>query len=142
MRTGLHTGCQTIKIALLHAAQLRGAAVAQSCMRLHPAEAAQGLPACLFWRSVPVTESSIVRLPPMLPPGAMDGDVAALAQARTDAARLSDALLKPAWPARVLGCCEAFVSDAGKERDRWCGAARAGVPDVERAVHHLVRVVL
>lgn len=52
-------------------------------MRLHPAEAAQGLPACLFWRSVPVTDSSIVRLPPMLPPGAMDGDVAALAQART-----------------------------------------------------------
>ena len=54
----------------------------QSCTRLHPTEAAQGLPACLFWRSVPLTDSSIVRLPPMLPPGALDGKVAALAQAR------------------------------------------------------------
>jgi hypothetical protein len=51
-------------------------------------------------------------------------------------------LLLCAWPAQVLGYGEVFARDGIKECDCWSGAMRAGVPDVERAIHHLVCVVL
>jgi len=51
-------------------------------------------------------------------------------------------LLLCAWPAQVLGYGEVFARDGIKECDCWSGAIRAGVPDVERAIHHLVCVVL
>ena len=70
-------------------------AVAQSSTKLHPAEAAQGLPACLFWRSVPLSENSFVRLPPMLPPGQLDASVAALATAFPSWSELS--IISSVW---------------------------------------------
>ncbi|KAK9842046.1 hypothetical protein WJX81_005876 [Elliptochloris bilobata] len=79
-----------------------------SSMKRHPAEAAQGLPACLYWRSVPLSRSSFVRLPPMLPPGKLDSSVASLASAFPHWSELS--IISAVWS------FEAFFQDGDS---RW-----------------------
>ena len=49
-----------------HADQLQCAL--QCNIQLAPSEKAEGKPACMFWRSVPVSDHAVIRLQPALPP--------------------------------------------------------------------------
>ncbi len=40
----------------------------QCNIQLAPSEKAEGKPACMFWRSVPVSDHAVIRLQPALPP--------------------------------------------------------------------------
>ena len=49
-----------------HADQLQCAL--QCNIQLAPSEKAEGKPACMFWRSVPISDHAVIRLQPALPP--------------------------------------------------------------------------
>ncbi len=40
----------------------------QCNIQLAPSEKAEGKPACMFWRSVPISDHAVIRLQPALPP--------------------------------------------------------------------------
>lgn len=40
----------------------------QCNIQLAPSERAEGKPACMYWRSIPISDHAIVRMPPAMPP--------------------------------------------------------------------------